>query len=103
MPANLGLQGNGETFCTSTPQKVRIDVPDFDIFVWAEGLQDMLPRNPHGAEAYVRYDQPTRSSSICNTAHHEVKVAQSRQTLQSRDVSKCPSGQHVRKNAQGTG
>lgn len=85
MPVNLG-----ETFCTSIRGKVGVDVPDFDIFVWAKGLQDMLSRDPHGTETYISWYQLARSSSICNITHHGVKVVRSRQRLQSRDVSKCP-------------
>ena len=85
MPVNLS---DRSTFLFGG--KARVDVPDFDIFVWTKGLQDMLPRNPHGAETYVSCYQLARSSSICNITHHEVKVVRSRQRLQSRDVSKCP-------------
>jgi hypothetical protein len=87
MPANLG---HNELSALLTPQKRRVDIPDFNIFVGAKGLQDMLPRNPHGTEAYVSYDQPLRSISTCYTTHHEVKAARTRQRLQSRDVSKYP-------------
>lgn len=27
----------------------KVSIPDFNIFVWTESLQDMLPRNSHGA------------------------------------------------------
>ena len=30
----------------------------------------MVPRNPHGAEAYVSYYQPSRSSLTGKIAHH---------------------------------
>ena len=84
------VQADGELTPPLFHTKTRVDVPDFNIFIWTKGLQDMLPRDPHGAEAYVSGYQFSHSSSIGSITHHGVKVFGSRQKLQSRGVSKCP-------------